>query len=216
MMRPHCRSLNTDRFLHSAVDNGAPSAPPLMSDEKKTDNGRNDAEIQVNTEEDTTCCYSHTCCGVDDCCIGQVKWDPKTKYIFINYTAVFIHFICMSAIIYLDTRFHRIPKEYAFVSPIVQLHWTNHALIKVDDTSTICSEVSDSPHFKSTTPSSPARALNLFPPRTAYPNFLEPLFDFTNTTLIEYNHPGNELHLNWMMTLFSCYRLFSSPYTGQS
>jgi hypothetical protein len=169
---------------------------PISGQQKQITDG-----APIQTIDDNTYCCSHTCCGAESCYFG-VKWTPKTKYLAINFTAVAIHGVCVLLIVGLNDKFHRIPKDFAFVSPVAKLHWTNHALIKSDATSNTCSEVSESPHFRSTIPSSPTNQLNLFPPRASFPDFLDPLFDFTNTTLIEYNVPGNELQLNWMMMSF--------------
>ena len=204
MLRSQQRMLKTDRFLCAdttavqpeTVDANAPLLPIKGPDPQVID------VVPSQSDPENTCCGSSTCCGFTSCCGGFLKWTPKTKYMVINSVAVLIHFICTSAVIVVTiSKLYRIPKHYAFVSPIVQLQWTNYALIKVDATSNKCSEVANSPNFISTIPSSTTSALNIFPARVAYPDFMD-LFDFSGTTLIQYNHPGNELHLNWMIMSF--------------
>jgi hypothetical protein len=207
MLRSQQRSLNTDRFLYAAVsksdDTSDPSAHPMSQSSISVPiDSNNGSTTSGQYDPKTPSPEDNTCCGIESCYFG-VQWTPKNKYLAINYTAVFIHFICAVAIFLLnESRFHRIPEDYAFVAPLVKLQWTNYALVMTDATVNTCSEVSDSPHFKATIPSSSAIAFSPFPPRTTYPNFLDPLFDFTNTTLIQYNHPGSELYINWMMMCF--------------
>ena len=189
------RSLNIDRFMYSAVSNTTTdtvvvdSPAPIsitLSEEAKTDND--------------TCCYLNNCCGYTEC--YGVKWTPKTKYMVINVIAICIHLANTIAIGCLNTsRFSNIKQGYVFVSPIAQLDWTNHALVKVDASTNVCSDVSSSPHFVSTIPNTPASLHSPFPSRKSYPDFLH-LFNFSDTTLIQYNRPGNELQLNHMMMCF--------------
>jgi hypothetical protein len=127
----------------------------------------------------------------------------RSTYFILNRTAVCLHFISaiVIAIVY-GTHFTRIPRGYVFVSPIAQLYWTNHALVRVNATENRCHDVETSPHFIATIPSSPAAGMHLYPTRTPYPNFMEHVFDFSDTTIIQYNIPGNELNLNMMMMCF--------------
>jgi hypothetical protein len=126
----------------------------------------------------------------------------KTLYTILNTVAVLFHLVNTVAIGALhDTHFRHIKDGYVFISPVAQLDWTNHALIRVEATENSCSDVANSPHFIATIPSNLNHSVPIFPPRTAYPDFME-LFDFTDTTLITYNVPGNELNLNMMMMCF--------------
>ena len=128
--------------------------------------------------------------------------EVKYIYMIINIIAVIIHVgNTVSIGILQESHFKHIKQGYVFVSPIAELDWTNHALIKVSATDNKCYDVKTSPQFISTMPSSPSSLHSPFPPRVPYPNFLK-LFDFTNTTLVTYNIPGNELHLNYMMMFF--------------
>ncbi len=129
----------------------------------------------------------------------------KFLYFMLNTGAVLVHLLNAILIIVLHiTHFSDIKPGYVFVSPVAQLDWTNHALIKADATSNRCAEVSASPHFKSTLPlSGEMYRQDLFPPRTPYPDFMDHrLYDFSGMTLIRYNYPGNSIHLNWMMMSF--------------
>jgi len=74
-----------------------------------------------------------------------------------------------------------IKNGYAFVSPEVPLHWTNHALVRVNSTDNKCPDVSRSPQFRSTLLNETA-----FPPRNPFSDFMS-VFDFSGTDIIEYN-----------------------------
>ena len=142
----------------------------------------------------------------------QTQTKFRSLYFKLNTLAVVIHLSNAVAIAILHvTHFTRIPKEYVFVSPVSHLQWTNHALVRVDASQSTCIDVETSPHFKATIPSSPALSMHLYPERKPYPNFMEHLFDFSNTAIIQYNIPGNELHLNIMIM---CFSLLSSVFQG--
>ena len=177
MQRAHHRSLSTDRFLYASVPPDVePTAPPEVKPEEP--------EKASNTGPARCCCIKET----------------KTLYTILNSIAVLFHLVNTVAIGALhDTHFRHIKAGYVFVSPVAQLDWTNHALIRTEATDNACSDVQNSPHFIATSPSNSNQTI--FPPRTSYPDFME-LFNFSGTTLITYNVPGNELNLNMMMMCF--------------
>jgi len=98
-----------------------------------------------------------------------------------------------------------IEQRYVFVSPTVNLRWTNYALVRVDSVETKCSDVGDSIFFQATSPAlsnATRQAIAGFiPPRLAYPDFMD-LYDFSNLAVVEYNRPGSTLNLDWMMAMF--------------
>ena len=126
----------------------------------------------------------------------------KKMYIWLNSFAVVVHLFNMFFISgYYDAELKTIDSSYVFISPIANLHRSSHALIFADATTSKCSDVSNSPHFKATTPAMESLNLGLFPPRKAYNNFMD-LFDFSGTTVIQYEIPGDKLNLDLMMIFF--------------
>ena len=126
----------------------------------------------------------------------------KKWYTRINTLAVAAHLFTVFFISgYYHTTLKNIDSTYVFVSPIANLHRSSHALIFADATTSKCSDVSNSPHFKATTPALESLNLGLFPPRKAYKNFMD-LFDFSDTTVIQYEIPGDKMNLDLMMIFF--------------
>lgn len=147
------------------------------------------------------------------------KEDTETKepVIFLGYTyrqlyfrlnslAVFLHLINFIGIIaaYFD-RLQHIEARYVFVSPTVDLRWTNYALVRADSVATKCREIDDSLFFKATSPAlsdATRQAVSQFiPQRAAYPNFMD-LYDFSGLTVVQYNRAGNTINLDFMMAVF--------------
>jgi len=134
-----------------------------------------------------------------------MKQENKKKYLILNTIAVILHTSSVVAmLIVYYTHFEKVKPGFAFVSPKAQLHWTNNALIRADATDNKCSDVSNSPHFRATNPAMniPSTVQQLFEPRTEYPDFMQPLFDFSGKTLIRYTINGYEVNLVAMMMMF--------------
>jgi hypothetical protein len=188
------RNLSTDRFFHADVDKVLTQQPP-----NTTALIVNDSVVSTTLEDTTKKQGSPSTYYYSTCYLCLTN---KSLYIFLNTIAVIIHFANAIAIGALQgSHFKNIPEGYVFISPIAQLDWTNHALVQFNADTNVCSEVAQSPQFIATIPASPALGMNLFPARRPYKNFMT-LFDFTNTSVITYNVPGNEVHLNMMMMCF--------------
>ena len=127
-------------------------------------------------------------------------------YFRLNSLAVSLHLINFIGIIaaYFD-RLQHIDARYVFVSPTVDLRWTNYALVRADSVETKCREIDDSLFFKATSPAlsdATRQAVSQFiPPRAAYPNFMD-LYDFSGLTVVQYNRSGNTINLDFMMAVF--------------
>ena len=104
-----------------------------------------------------------------------------------NPIVLFLHAanIGVTLWLYFD-RFQKIPQNYVFVSPTVDLHWTRHALLLQPDTENKCNlEI----------PSSPARKV--------YPDFMQhDLYNFKDKYLIEYDKGGGQFQVIWTMIAF--------------
>jgi len=149
--------------------------------------------------------------------LGSVDTETKEAVICMGYTyqqlyfrlnslAVSLHLINFIGIIaaYFD-RLQHIESRYVFVSPTVDLRWTNYALVRADSVATKCREIDDSLFFQATSPALPdatRQAVSQFiPPRAAYPNFMD-LYDFSNLAVVQYNRSGNTINLDIMMAVF--------------
>ena len=127
-------------------------------------------------------------------------------YFLISALALVFHFINFVAILaaYYQTLV-KIKQDYVFVSPTVDLRWTNYALVRADAAKTKCGEVDDSMFFQATSPAlsnATRHALAEFiPPRLAYPNFMD-LYDFSGLAVVQYNRSGNTINLDIMMMVF--------------
>jgi len=134
----------------------------------------------------------------------QSTIDFRSIYFRLNTAAVLLHILNAIGVgIAHETHLRHIKQGYLFVSPQVNLQWTNHALVRTDSTENKCSYVSESRHFKATIP-----ALNenesvhrLFPPREPFPDFMR-VFNFSGTDLIQYNRGGHPVNLNMMILSF--------------
>ena len=130
---------------------------------------------------------------------SKTRW--STYYFKLNTLAVFCHLInaiCIGAVY--EARLKHIKTGYAFVSPVVPLRWTNHALVLADSTESKCKDVANSPNFKATLPLRGADTVG-FAPRLPFSDFMT-IFNFSNTDIIEYNKVGSELNLDMMMLSF--------------
>ena len=138
-----------------------------------------------------------------DCsCAPRGRISYRFLYAILNSTAVSMHIVSLFAIIGCNFgKLNQLERDFVFVSPIVRLDWTNHALIEADSRTTICKEVENSPHFRATLPTAEP-ATGLFAPRRRYPDFMPNLYNFSNKAIIKYNMAGSELELNTMMMSF--------------
>ena len=118
-------------------------------------------------------------------------------YFRLNALAVACHVLnAIGILIAYEVHLRHIKRVYAFVSPVVPLRWTNHALVLVDSTESRCRDVSRSPHFTAT-----MQRETSYPPRDPFSDFMG-VFNFSNTDIIEYNRVGSEINLNMMMLSF--------------
>ena len=128
--------------------------------------------------------------------------DYKSMYFKLNTAAVLLHILNAIGVgIAHQQHLRHIKQNYLFVSPIVKLQWTNHALVLVDSTDNKCRDVSNSQHFKATMPALNVSLANLVPPREPYPDFMA-VFNFSGTDLIQYNRTGNSVNINMMVLAF--------------
>jgi hypothetical protein len=120
------------------------------------------------------------------------KW-----YHRLNYGALAVHALNFIGICFaVGVHLRNIKPGYAFVSPVVPLRWTNHALVLVDAKENKCDAVTNSPHFQAT-----LRNERSYPPRQAFMNFMG-AFDFSGTDIIEYDIGGAEININAMLSCF--------------
>jgi hypothetical protein len=127
----------------------------------------------------------------------------RNIYFWLNSVAVTCHVVnAVGIVIAYIIHLSHIKQGYAFVSPVVPLRWTNHALIMVDSTTAKCKDVEFSPHFQASNPIyNNSMAIKFIPQRDPYPDFMK-FFDFTNTDIIQYNYRGVRLNLNIMILSF--------------
>lgn len=128
--------------------------------------------------------------------------DYRRLYFWINTVAVGFHIAnVLGILIANEVHLRHILKGYVFVSPSADLHWTNHALVRVDALDNRCPDVTMSPNFLMTRSSVVGLPGNVFPPRRPYPDFMR-LFNFSGTDVVSYRKPGYELSINTMMLCF--------------
>ena len=116
---------------------------------------------------------------------AQEQGAYETLYRTCNPYVLAVHGInLLSTFVSYFAKFRHIPENYVFVSPVVRLHWTNHALLLTENTENKC---------------------GLTPPLQpqAYPDFMPHyLYDFTNKYLLEYDRGGVEFQIVWAMFAF--------------
>ena len=129
--------------------------------------------------------------------------DYRNLYFWLNACAVSLHILNAIAVgIAHERHLKHIKKGYLFFSPTVDLHWTNHALVRVDSNDNKCLDVGNSQHFIGTSPAFRQRCeASLFLPRDPFPDFVE-VFNFTGTDLIQYNREGASISLNMTILTF--------------
>jgi hypothetical protein len=130
-------------------------------------------------------------------------------YHILNIFVLICHLTCMiAAAIYTKTRFNQIHPDHVFVSPQVDLRWTNHALILVNSTENKCDDVTNSLEFQLTIPGKYdleylSHGLeNKIHPRRPFTDFMSHLYSFEGKDVIRYNKPGATLNTAEAMTTF--------------
>lgn len=112
----------------------------------------------------------------------------QSLYFRLNAGAVLLHLLNAVGVgIAHEAHLKRILPGYLFVSPTVQLQWTNHALVRVEAADMRCREVAP---FR---PSPGAMQ--------PFPDFMR-LFNFSGTDLVQYQRAGGQLSLNMMILSF--------------
>ena len=133
----------------------------------------------------------------------------ETIYHILNIFVLICHITCLiAAAIYTTTRFNQIHPDHIFVSPRVDLRWTNHALVHVNSTENKCNDVTNSLEFQLTIPGKYdleylSNGLeNKIHPRRPFTNFMRHLYNFEGKDVIRYNKPGATLHTAGAMATF--------------
>jgi hypothetical protein len=141
---------------------------------------------------------------------SNIEPGPFEKFYHIfNKFVLICHLICFIAtIICIETKFNNIHKDHIFVSPKVDLRWTNHALVYVDSTENKCEDVTNSVEFQLTIPGKYDLDLlsnglkNKIHPRRPFTDFMPRLYSFKDKDVIRYNKPGAQLHTAGAMAAF--------------
>ena len=111
------------------------------------------------------------------------KYNPYVLLVHVfNLIATFVCFF---------VKFRLIPESYVFVSPVVRLHWTNHALLLLGNSTENKCDLEIPP------PPPPQSRIMV------YPDFMpHALYDFTDKYLVEYDKGGAKFHVVWAMFAF--------------
>ena len=106
-----------------------------------------------------------------------------------NPYVLFAHTInLMATLICFFVKFQLIPESYVFVSPVVPLHWTNYALLQMNQTENKCDLKLPSPMPEQLRP---------------YPDLMPHLlYDFTGKYLVKYDKEGLHFQVIWAMFTF--------------